>query len=90
MNWTVSARECDIGVCIWFGAPILHRISGLNFAWHWHVVCVHMHLKNQSRSVESGGLLLKLPSLVSMKKHVDLLACSVWTMRCTSYTKYDI
>ena len=25
VNWTVSVGEGDIGVCVWFGAPILHR-----------------------------------------------------------------
>jgi hypothetical protein len=26
MSWTVSLGEGDIGVCIWFGAPIMQRM----------------------------------------------------------------
>ena len=22
---------------VWFGAPSMHRMSGLSLAWHWHV-----------------------------------------------------
>ena len=66
----MSAVEGDIGVCIWFRAPIMHRMSGLNLAWHWLVVCVHVHLRSQSGIVESGGLLLRLPALVSVKNQV--------------------
>lgn len=24
----------SIGVWFWFGAPIMHRMSGLSFSWH--------------------------------------------------------
>ena len=78
----MSAREGDIGVCIWFGAPIMHRMSGLYLAWHWHDVCVHVHLRIHSKTVESCCLLLRLHALVSVKNRVDLLACSVRAMRC--------
>ena len=30
----------------------MHRMCGLNLAWHWHVVCVHVHLRRQSENVE--------------------------------------
>ena len=73
----MSAREGAFGVFIWFGASIMHRMSGLSFAWHLHVVFVHVHLRSHLGIVESGGLLLKLHALVSVKKCVDLLACSV-------------
>ena len=43
-----------------------------------------MHLRSRSGIVESGGLLLRLHALVSVKNWVHLLACSVWAMRCTS------
>lgn len=33
-GWIMSAGEGDSGVCIWFGAPTMHRISGLNLAWY--------------------------------------------------------
>ena len=84
MDWIVSVGEGDIGVCVWFGAPIMHKMSNLNLAWHWHDVCEHVHLRSQSAIVCSGGLLLKLPTLVSVKNRVVLLACSVWVMRCTT------
>ncbi len=79
MSCILRVREGDIGVCIWSQAPIMHRIFNLSFAWHLHVVCVHVHLRSHSGTVESCGLLLKLPTLVSVKNRVDFLACSVWT-----------
>jgi hypothetical protein len=33
MSRIVSVGEGDIGVCVWFGAPIMHKMSGLNLAW---------------------------------------------------------
>ena len=59
MVWTMDVGEGDIGVCIWFGALIMHKMSSLNFPWHLHVVCVHVHLRNHFETVESSGLLLK-------------------------------
>ena len=33
MNWVVSVGEGNImGVCVWFGAPIMYRISGSSLA----------------------------------------------------------
>ena len=57
MNWIVSVGEGDIGVCLWFGAPIVHKMSSLNIVWHWQVVCEHVHLWSQFGIVCSGGLL---------------------------------
>ena len=34
MNWTMWLGEGDIGVYVWFGAPMMHNRSGLNLAWH--------------------------------------------------------
>jgi hypothetical protein len=56
MDWIVSLGEGDIGVHVWFGAPILHKMSNLHLAWHWHDVCEHVHLRSQSGIVCSGGL----------------------------------
>ena len=39
----MSLEEGVIGVCIWFGAPTMHRISRLNLACHWHVVSIHVN-----------------------------------------------
>lgn len=36
MNWTVYMGVENIGVCLWFGALTMHRISCLGFSWHWH------------------------------------------------------
>ena len=71
-----------MGVCIWFGAPILHRISGLNLAWHWHVVCVHVQLRSHSGIVCSYGVLFRWPALARVKKRVFLWACNARVMRC--------
>ena len=32
MNWVVSVGEGNMGVCVWFGAPIMYRISGRSLA----------------------------------------------------------
>ena len=77
----MDVGEGDIGICVWFGAPILHRMSGLNLAWHWHVVCVHVHLRSHFGIVCSGGLFLRWLGLVNVKNRVFLLACNVWIMR---------
>ena len=53
-------------VCVWFGAPSMHRISGLSLAWHWQVVCGHMQLRSHSGIVCSGVVLLVLLALVSV------------------------
>ena len=74
--------EGDIGVCVWFGALIILRISGLSLAWHWQDVCVHVHLRSHSGIVCTGGLLLRWHVLVNVKNRVFLLACMVWVMRC--------
>jgi hypothetical protein len=47
--------EGDIGVCVWFGTAIMHKMSSLSLAWHWHDVCEHVHLRSQSGNICSGG-----------------------------------
>ena len=59
MNWTVILEEGVIGVCVWFGAPTMHMSYGLNLAWHWHVVCVYVHLRSLSKIVCSSGVLVR-------------------------------
>ena len=44
INWIVRVEEGDMGVCVWLGAPIMHKMSGLSLAWHLHGVCWHEHL----------------------------------------------
>jgi hypothetical protein len=82
----MSLGEGVTSVCIWFGAPIMHMISGLNLAWHWywhwHVVCVHMHLRSHSKIVCSGGVLFRWSASVNVKNRVFMWACSIWVMRC--------
>ena len=46
ISCVVCAREGHIGVCVWFGAPSMHKKDGLTLAWHWHFVYGHMHLRN--------------------------------------------
>ena len=82
MSWIVRLEEGDIGGCVWCGAPIMHRISGFSLAWHWHVVCVHVHLRSHSGIVWLGDVLLKRHALVNVKNRVFLLACKVLVMRC--------
>ena len=35
----MSVWEGDIGICVWFGAPSIHRMSSRNLARQRHVVC---------------------------------------------------
>ena len=66
MNWVVIVGESVIGVCVWFGAPIRHSMSGRNLARQWHVGCEHVHSRSQFGIVCSCGLFLKLHALVSV------------------------
>ena len=84
INWTMSVGEGDIGVCVWLGALIMHRMLGLSLASHLHGICWHEHLMSQSWIVCFGALLLSFHALVSVKNHVLLLAWSVWVMTCTT------
>ena len=65
------------GVGVWFGAPSILKIFGLNLAWHWQFVCGHVHFMSHSRTVCSWFMLLRLPAFVSVQNRVCLLACSV-------------
>jgi hypothetical protein len=66
MNWVVIVREGVIGVGVWFGAPIRHRMSGRSLASHRHGGCEHVHLRSQCGIVWSSDLLLLMSTLVSM------------------------
>jgi hypothetical protein len=46
MNWIVYIGEEIIGVCLWFGALTMHRMSCLSFSWHWHGVGAQVHLSS--------------------------------------------
>jgi hypothetical protein len=34
MKWTLCVGEGAKSVCVWFGAPIMHRMTGRNLASH--------------------------------------------------------
>ena len=34
MNWIMRLGEGLIGVCLWYGAPMMHIMSSLNLSWH--------------------------------------------------------
>ena len=46
---------------------IMHRMSSFSFVWHWHGVRAHVHLSSHYGIVGLGGLLLKSPTLISVK-----------------------
>ena len=46
MSWNVVVGDGIIGVCVWFGDPIMHRMFCLSLAWHRLAVCGHAHLNN--------------------------------------------
>ena len=74
MNSTGSLEEGVIGICIWFGAPIMYRMSSLNLSWHWHVVCVHVQLRSHFGIVCWGGVLFRWHALVNVKNRVFLVS----------------
>ena len=82
--------EGNIGVWVWFGALIMHRMLCFSFAWHWHDTCVQVHLSSCFGIVESDGFLSNFLPFINVKNHVDLLASSVWAMRCTALLWPDI
>ena len=55
MNWIVNVGEGLIGVCVWFGAPIMHRMYGLNLVSQWQVGCEDMRWRSHSEIVGCGG-----------------------------------
>ena len=44
-----------MGRLVWLGTPIMHSMSGLSLAWHWHGGWGHMHCKSHSGTVCSCG-----------------------------------
>ena len=84
MIWTVWLGEGSMGVGVWLGAPMMHNMSGLNLAWHWHAPWVHVHLRSHYGIVWSEGWLYILQALGKVKNLVFLFACMVWVMRWTA------
>ena len=41
MSCIVCVEDGSKGVGVWFGAPSIFRIYGLNLAWHWQFVYEH-------------------------------------------------
>ena len=66
MNCNVYVCEGSKGMEVWIGAPIMQRMSGLSLAWHWHLVCGHVHSMSHSGTVWSWLLLLLFPAFVSV------------------------
>ena len=69
MSCNVVVGDGVMGVCVWLGAPIMHSMSGLSLARHWHG-----YLSIQFGIVWLGGLLLISPALASVNKQVFMLA----------------
>ena len=66
MNCIVCVGDGNNGVGVWFDAPIMLRMSSLHLAWHWQVVCEHVHFMNHSGTICSWVRLLKVPAFVSV------------------------
>ena len=84
INCTVWLGDGAMGRVEWFGAPIIHGMSGLSLARHWHGVWGHMHSNNHSGAVGSCDRLLWCPALTLVRNRVCLLACRVCVIRCTT------
>ena len=44
----------------------MHRIYGLRFAWHWHIICARVHMNSPSR-IGDWWLVLKFHMLIIVK-----------------------
>jgi hypothetical protein len=66
MNCIVSNCEGSKGIVVWFGAPSIQRIYGLNLAWHWQLVCGHVHSISHFGTNCSWFMLLRLHAFVSV------------------------
>ena len=66
MNCTVYVCEGSNGMGVWIGAPIMQRMCGQSLAWHWHLVCGHVHVMSHSCTVWSWLLVLVFPAFVSV------------------------
>jgi hypothetical protein len=84
MNCIVCLDDGNTGSVMLFGAPIMHSMSGLSLAWHWHGVWGHVHASSHSGTVDSCGRLLRCPALVFVRNRVCLLACNVCVIICTA------
>ena len=51
MNCIVCECDGNYSVSVWFGAPSMHRISSLSLAWHWQLVCAHVHFMSHYGTV---------------------------------------
>ena len=85
MSCNVVVGDGIMGVCVWLGAPIMHSMSGLSLARHWHG-----YLSIQFGIVWLGGLLLISPALASVNKQVFMLAWSVCVIRWTALLCLEI
>ena len=66
-----------MGGCVWFGASIIHRMSRLSLASHWHGFWWHVHSSSHSGIICSCGWLLRWHALVKVRNLVFLLVYSV-------------
>ena len=66
MNCTVWVGVGRRGVEVWFGVPIIQRMSGHSLAWHWHVVCGHVHSRSHFGTVCCWFVLLRFLAFVSV------------------------
>ena len=78
------------GRWLFFGAPIMHGMSSLNFAINCHGMLWHVHGRIQYGMVILRGWLLMDLTLASVKNLVNLLACKGCIRRCTSLLWWDI
>ena len=58
--------EGEIGLCIWLGAPSMHRMSGLDLTWHWQGCWGHVDLRSHYGTLGYGSWLFKLPTFAKV------------------------
>jgi hypothetical protein len=66
MNWIVFVCDGNRAVKAWLGTCIIHRMYGLSLAWHWHLVCGHVHSMSHSGTVCFWLLLLVFHAFVNV------------------------
>ena len=53
-------------MCVWFGAPSIHMMLGLDLAGHWQGCWTHVQFRSHYGTIESWGWLYRLPTFVKV------------------------
>lgn len=71
-------------VCVWFWAPIMHRMSGRTLAWHFARCLWACTFEYPLWNCFFGCIVIDCTCVGQCEKRVFLFAWSVCVMRCTA------